>query len=78
MCQECFIFSHTDGTLTSHMEYFTIDTHSGVITNGEIIDTDSADIRAAGSVFTLSVMVTSTYILKFSTTNKVYGLWKGF
>ena len=41
------------------MDYFSLDMNTGVISVSEVIDTDSAAMRTAGSLFTLNVMVNS-------------------
>ena len=51
------IYFAVDGNETSNVDYFSLDMNTGVISVSEVIDTDSAAMRTAGSLFTLNVMV---------------------
>jgi len=49
--------SITDGNLISDVDYFSINTTTGVVYNHQIIDTDSQEVMSHGAIYTLIVVV---------------------
>lgn len=54
------------GEFVGRLGYFSIDPSSGEITNAEVIDADSAEVKAQASFYTLNVTVSLLHSLFWS------------